>query len=329
MGISMAVAASLSKNRIMNRVLNRIIASSSKHSVPSAAAIARTRQEPASFEPRVGPPRGVLKVTAPEGAFFHQRLAPPPGMDGWVQHLWFVQWDLRGAMPRVAETLPHPNAYLIFEHDLTKPARGALARMNAEVSGVTRNRFTRVMEGHGRVFGLKLRPGGLRPFLSGPVAAITGKVVPAEGVFGRGILRLARELRGMSTAEAMGAAVARYFEAHAPQRDAQADLAGELVDAILAEPALLTVEGLSRRSGLSVRSLQRLFREYVGVSPKWVIRRYRLHEVLERLHGGEPFDGAQVALDLGYVDQAHLINDFRKLAGYAPAEYRQSVQGRP
>jgi len=305
-----------------------MVASSPKHTAPDAVAIARTRQEPAAFAPRVGPPRGVLKVEAPEGRFFHQRLAAPAAMAGWVQHLWFVQWDLRNAEPKTAETLPHPNAYLIFEHDLTKTAHGPLTRMNAEVSGVTRNRFTRVMEGHGRVFGLKLRPGGLRPFLSGPVASLTGRVVPAEDVFGRGILPLAREVRALGTPEEMGAAVARYFEAHAPERDAQAELAGELVDAILADPALLTVESLSRRSGLSVRSLQRLFREYVGVSPKWVIRRYRLHEVLERLHRGEEFDGAQVALDLGYADQAHLINDFRKLAGYAPAEYRKSVHGR-
>lgn len=36
---------------------------------------------------------------------------------------------------------------------------------------------------------------------------------------------------------------------------------------------------------------------------------------------GKPFDGAQLALDLGYADQAHLIHDFRKLAGFTPTEY--------
>jgi AraC-like DNA-binding protein len=70
-----------------------------------------------------------------------------------------------------------------------------------------------------------------------------------------------------------------------------------------------------------VRSLQRLFSRYVGVSPKWVIRRYRLHELLEQMHSGRHLDWAQVAIDLGYFDQAHLINDFKSITGYAPTEY--------
>ena len=72
-----------------------------------------------------------------------------------------------------------------------------------------------------------------------------------------------------------------------------------------------------------MRSVQRLFREYVGVPPKWVIRRYRLHELVERLHSGQAFEGAQLALDLGYADQAHLIHDFRHLVGYTPTGYRK------
>jgi AraC-like DNA-binding protein len=72
---------------------------------------------------------------------------------------------------------------------------------------------------------------------------------------------------------------------------------------------------------MSVRGVQRLFSQYVGVSPKWVIRRYRLHELLERIHSGQALDWAQLALDLGYFDQAHLINDFKTITGYTPTEY--------
>lgn len=71
------------------------------------------------------------------------------------------------------------------------------------------------------------------------------------------------------------------------------------------------------------RSLQRLFNDYVGVSPKWVIRRYRLHELLERVHSGAEPDYAQLALELGYYDQAHLINDFRSIVGYSPTQYQR------
>src|SRR5205814_5681308 len=74
-------------------------------------------------------------------------------------------------------------------------------------------------------------------------------------------------------------------------------------------------------SGLSVRTLQRLFADYVGVSPKWVMRRARLHDAAERADGGEPVDWAALASDLGYADQAHLTRDFTVTIGVPPARY--------
>jgi len=68
-----------------------------------------------------------------------------------------------------------------------------------------------------------------------------------------------------------------------------------------------------------------LFDDYVGVSPKWVIQRYRLHEAAERIARGGVEDFADLALELGYADQAHFIRDFKKLVGRSPAEYARSL----
>lgn len=67
--------------------------------------------------------------------------------------------------------------------------------------------------------------------------------------------------------------------------------------------------------------LQRLFNEYVGVSPKWVINRYRLHEAVAILAQDQSIDWAQLAADLGYFDQAHFIRDFKSVTGRTPTEY--------
>jgi len=284
----------------------------------------RARKEPAAFPPTVGPPRGVLQPAEPHGGgFFHQRLAPPPVLTPWIQHFWFVRWDLRGTTPRLQETLPHPSCYLLFEHDLEQPPDGALVPNNCEVSGVCTGRFSRQMEGWGRVFGVKFRPGGLRPFLNDSVSTLTDRVVPAQEIFGPSILELASTVRRMKSAEEMAEATGAFFTSRLPQPSPSATLSAALVDTILNDPSILTVEELALRRGIGLRSLQRLFKDCVGVSPKWVIRRYRLHELVERFHSGKPFDGAQLALDLGYADQAHLINDFRNLVGYTPSEYRK------
>ena len=57
-----------------------------------------------------------------------------------------------------------------------------------------------------------------------------------------------------------------------------------------------------------------------------MIRRYRLHEAAERLSDGEAVNLAELALDLGYFDQAHFVKDFGAIVGIAPREYAREVR---
>ena len=84
----------------------------------------------------------------------------------------------------------------------------------------------------------------------------------------------------------------------------------------------------SRRAGFQRidRMLQRLFATYVGVSPKWVIQRYRLHEAAEQLASGASISHSALALDLGYTDQAHFVHDFKAVVGTSPAAYARAVR---
>jgi AraC-like DNA-binding protein len=85
--------------------------------------------------------------------------------------------------------------------------------------------------------------------------------------------------------------------------------------------SLRRLDDLAALSGIGARTLQRLFQEHVGVSPTWVLRRYRLLEAAETVRDGRPVSWAQVAADLGYSDQAHLVRDFRAAVGTTPAAY--------
>ena len=85
------------------------------------------------------------------------------------------------------------------------------------------------------------------------------------------------------------------------------------------------VSDIAADRSVSVRTLERLFARYVGVSPKWVLQRYRLHEALEQLAGQAAPDYSRLAVDLGYFDHAHFIRDFRAVAGRSPAEYEREL----
>ncbi|MCC6538395.1 MAG: AraC family transcriptional regulator [Bryobacterales bacterium] len=278
--------------------------------------IGKTRQT-TSYDAAAGPPRGILQRSPAPGAFTHARRTPAPELAPWIMHYWLVSWDLPEGVRHPVETLPHPNVQLVFS------GAGAL------VHGVHTAKFTRTLEGRASVFGVKFQAGGLRGWYGDDVAALRGKTAPAAEIFGPEIDTLVPVLTADAAAESEKLALAnRYFQDRLPAPDAQARLAAEVVQLAAADIAIHTTGMLAARAGVSERSLQRLFSSYVGVTPKWVIRRYRLHELVERVHAGEPLDWAALAAELGYFDQSHLIADFRRLAGYTPERYRRAAATR-
>jgi AraC-like DNA-binding protein len=119
----------------------------------------------------------------------------------------------------------------------------------------------------------------------------------------------------------MVAAAEGLLRGSCPVPDPVAEQVARMVERIGADPALRRVGALAEVFRLPERRLQRLFAEYVGVSPKWVMRRARLLEVARRADAGDVVDWAALALDLGYADQAHLTRDFTATLGVPPARY--------
>lgn len=224
-----------------------------------------------------------------------------------------VAWDLRGHAPFLAETLPHPNFHLVFEKPRTT------------LNGVHTARFSRELKDEGLAFGIKFRPGAVRSILNTPASSLANRSIPATSFFpAKEITDLETLLLSSSKEEKDEEkihAVEAFLKAHIAAPDPDAEQAAQLVQLIFKETEIRTVADLAAATSLNIRTLQRIFREYVGATPKWVIRRYRLHELMEQIHAGKSLNYAKLALDLGYFDQAHLIRDFRAIVGYSPAQY--------
>lgn len=76
-------------------------------------------------------------------------------------------------------------------------------------------------------------------------------------------------------------------------------------------------------SGYSHRRFLTVFREAVGLAPKLFCRVERLQDALARAAAGGPW--SEVAFAAGYSDQAHLVREFREIAGLSPGEYRRAA----
>jgi transcriptional regulator GlxA family with amidase domain len=84
------------------------------------------------------------------------------------------------------------------------------------------------------------------------------------------------------------------------------------------------VEDLADSASLSPRQFRRICLERTGITPKRLARVLRFRQALAYVDRERPADWAQVALDCGYYDQAHLINEFREFSGLAPGEFAAS-----
>ncbi len=259
--------------------------------------------------------RGILNQHLAQDRFRLDRYPPAADLAWAVERYWTVAWDLTGQLPHIQETLPYPCVNLVFEP-------GATA-----VFGVVRRRFERRLEGRGRVFGIKFKPGGFQPLLGGPVSALTDRAMTLAQAFSDPGDIEARVLGAIDDMPVVIGAVEDFLRARLPAPDPTVARLNILVDRIVAERQILRVDDLADLAGLGARSLQRLFGRYVGVGPKWVIARYRLHEAAERLAAGGRVDLAELAQDLGYFDQPHFIRDFRRLVGRAPGDYAQAMRG--
>jgi AraC-like DNA-binding protein len=257
-------------------------------------------------------PRGVLDLGAGQRRFEVSRTRPGPDLAELVEHFWSVRWDLRGQDPHTQHTLPHPSVHLVAE------------RRRSGIMGVSTGRFTRELEGEGRAFGVKFRPAGFHPFLGGPVSALTDRRVAVADVFGPEGDRLVAELLAAPGEPELVAAAEAFLGARLPGPDPNVATVNRMVDQIMADQDLTRVADAADRAGVGTRRLQRLFATYVGVTPKWVIRRSRLHEAVERLDQGDHVDLAFLARDLGYFDQAHFARDFRAAVGRPPAAYART-----
>lgn len=255
--------------------------------------------------------RGILRARAGLERFHVERSPISPDLAPYADHHWTLTWDLRGQEPHSQQVLTHPSVHMTF-------TTGGRAR----VVGVVRGVFTETIEGQGRVVGVRFLPAGFRPFLGAPLSTITDRFVPVEEIFGPGARQVADAIIATPDTGEATALMEDFLRARAPgEPDPAIAELNAIVDRIAADPKVIRVDELATFLGVTTRSLQRRFADFVGVGPKWVIRRYRMHEAAERAAGGAEIDWAMLAAELGYADQAHFIRDFTATIGTSPAQY--------
>lgn len=271
-----------------------------------------TRTLETMVDPVEADSRGILRPAAAGTHFRLDRYLPGARTGRFLDRYWIASWDLPEPGEHRQQVLPHPVVNVVFDDH------------GATVYGVNPRLDSRTLRGTGKVVAAMFRPAGFRPFLRRSMSTITGTALPLHEVLGP--TDLESLLPDAGTDEELVARVESYFADRVPEPRQPCEDLSPLIERIAADPAVVRVDTAARLLGVSVRGLQRLFADQVGIGPKWVIRRYRLYEAAERAARGTDVDWAALAVELGYSDQSHLIREFTAAIGMSPARYARECR---
>ena len=178
--------------------------------------------------------------------------------------------------------------------------------------------YRKLLRGGQRVAGARLRLGTTEAVLGVPASALTGRLVALEELWGAACTRrlcdrLADARDTVEAAAILESAIAERLALKSGQATGT-----RLVLAAADRLTSANVNAVADELRVSERHLRRVFRETTGVSPKTFAKLARFRQAVRAARAENHASWATIATSAGYYDQAHLISEFRSIAGVTP-----------
>jgi len=254
------------------------------------------------------------------GAVQHKRIAPSASTASAVAALSVYDCDRDG--PGVV--IPRSEIQLVVRFGPW--ARGGL---DVHAFGARQKVHRKLIRSGQRTVTARLQLGAPDAVLGVPASALTGRIVALEDLWGdaatqRLCARLADTRDTVDAASILDSALAERL-ASAAGRSARAELALAAADRL----TCANVNAVAVELAVSERHLRRVFREELGVSPKAFAKLARFQRALRAARDDARASWTNIAAAAGYYDQAHLIAEFRAIAGVTPSVLLGELRAAP
>lgn len=251
---------------------------------------------------------------------------PGPPLSYFVELLWFYE-DLDVGHTK-EKLLPDASMELII--DLSEGPKKLYDNRDLDrytgfnrcwVSGMQRQFIVLGVEKGSSMMGAHFRTGGAAPFFGFPISELAGNVVELDLIWKREILALREQLLEAATPQQKFDLLEAYLIAKAQSRLEPDQTVSAALQTLRAWP-MLSLRELAAQLGLSHKQMLARFDCRVGMTPKLTSRIFRFQKALSATNEKKTTpEWSDLAVGCGYYDQAHLIHEFRQLAGLTPSEY--------
>ena len=251
---------------------------------------------------------------------------PRPPLRPHVECLWQVS-DTR-ARPRTPERVVPDGCPELIVHLADCFARRHDGRFVVQPRAFLAGTLTRpwLLRAGRRVLtlGVRFRPGAVTAVLPVSMPEATDRETRLAAIVGVAAAgALGRALRAARSEGARFGAAEEWLLGRLAAAPPRGDGARAAVRLLLEARGAARIDEVARALGWTRRRLERGFARELGIRPKLFARIVRLNAVLAGMDAGERAGAVDVALAAGYFDQAHLLRDFRGLAGRSPRAARE------
>jgi AraC-like DNA-binding protein len=216
--------------------------------------------------------------------------------------------------------LPTGRATIYYAADVRGPGLGK-RDVGLYCEGPHSGGFT-VTHESGELVAIKVRAGALGAMLGIPARELRDRTIDLEDVWGRRSREIAEDMASAPSVTARIDLLQRELAVRCAGKHGDTRGAIDAAAIVARDGGRVRIGELSRRCGVSERTILQRFDAGVGISPKQYARLVRLRATLTRFAYAGPIDCSDLAISCGYCDQAHMIHEFRTLIGLSPLAFR-------
>jgi AraC-like DNA-binding protein len=255
-------------------------------------------------------------------------VSTPPGPELAHDVAWLWQMRIPVAGDSRVRIMPNACVDIVLYGSETSQGEGSASLVapphRGFIVGSTLKQFFVRSTGWRHIVGATIAPSGVQPILGVPAASLGDGFFILADVIGQAA---AAELEETVLDGPSASALDRLRQALVALRGSREPNAvvSRAVNVVRSAGGAIRMDHVVSDANVSQRQLERRFLEQVGLSPKTFARLVRFDRAVRDIprRGAQPW--SQFALEHGYSDQAHFINEFREFGGTTPAEFESET----
>lgn len=247
-----------------------------------------------------------------------RRIQPTEELRHWIECFWIARND--DPLPVVQKIIPDgfPEIIFHFADPYLINLRGNWEQQSKNLlAGQITRYFHLKNTGRSHMMGIKLKPAALTQLFDFSMDSITDAVVDLCTRLGS-LNTMCERVHAASTDDDRIELIEDEFI-----KIAKPDLPGPIdkaIEVLFSKQGNASIISLCEAVGVSERQLERLFKKYIGLPPKFYGRIIRFSSVFQNAQERK-MSWSELGLETGFYDQSHFIRNFKAFTGEDPSKY--------